>query len=250
MNLGRFRFSPPWWGVLLFAIGATIFCALGGWQIERAHYKERLVAAEDAAQAAGTQTMQPQGTAARGDARVAALVEGREYIATGYFDTRHQILLADQVRGTQAGYHVWTPLVLDNGLRVMVDRGWVARSPRGEALPNPPAESEAVRIKGFWSGFPQPALQWSAASAFDAQSWPRALSYHDVAGVRCQYDAPVLDGLLLLDPQDPNGFVREWDEDRDRIGLRPFGHYAYASQWFLMAVVAGVILVVVNLRRR
>ena len=229
----------------MFAIGAVIFCAMGGWQIERAYYKERLVAAEQAAQAAGTQTIP-----SRGDAGVPDLVQGREYIAAGRFDTRHQILLADQLRGTQSGYHVWTPLVLDNGARVMVDRGWVERPPRGEALPNPTATNDAVRVKGIWAGFPQPALQWGAASACDTQGWPRALSYPDVAGIRCQYDAPVLDGLLLLDPQDANGFVREWDEDRDPIGLRPLGHYAYASQWFLMAIVAGVILVVVNLRRR
>jgi len=66
--------------------------------------------------------------------------------------------------------------------------------------------------------------------------------------VRCQYAAPVVNGLLLLDEKDSNGFVRDWDEDL--VGLSPFGHYGYASQWFLMAVVAGIIFLVVNTRRR
>jgi len=249
MNLGPYRFSPPWWGVLLFCMGAAIFCSLGVWQFERAHYKAERVASQQAARQAGVQAMQPQQAASSGDTRVAGLVYGREYFVAGHFDASEQILLSDQLRGPQTGYRVWTPLVLDSGVRVMVDRGWVPRPPSGEPLSNPDAPQSRVRIKGFWRGFPQPALQWGTSSC-DDKHWPRALSFPDAATVRCQYGAPVLNGLLLMDPKAPHGFVREWAEDKDSVGLRPFGHYAYASQWFLMAFVAGVIFVVVNLSRR
>ena len=250
MNLGRYRFSPPWWGVLLFCVGAAIFCALGVWQVERAHYKEGLVAARQAARQAGRAPMQPQGAPAEGNARVADLVHGREYAATGRYEPGRQILLADQLRGARTGYRVWTPLRLDNGIRVMVDRGWIEKPAAGEPLPDPPAPTTPVQVTGFWRSFVQPALQWGGTVDCTDRDWPRVLSYPDAAAVRCQYGAPVVDGLLLLDPQAPDGFVREWEDDRDTVGLRPFGHYAYASQWFLMAVVAGIILVVVNLRRR
>lgn len=250
MNLGRYRFSPPWWGVLLFCVGAAIFCSLGAWQLERAHTKEALVAAEQAARAAGPQPMQPPRAAIGADAADSGLVHGRTYNARGHYDAARQILLADQLRGTRSGYRVWTPLVLDNGVRVMVDRGWIARPAGNESLPDLAAPTGTVEISGYWRSFPQPALAWGGASACDASAWPRVLSYPGTATVRCQYDAPVADGLLLLDAQAPGGFIREWADDKDSVGLRPFGHYAYASQWFLMAVVAGVILVVVNLRRR
>lgn len=251
MNLGRYRFAPPWWGVVLFLIVAGIVSALGVWQIERAHYKEGLVAAQTAARRAGPTLMQPTHAPASGNARTADLTYGRRYFVEGRFDAAHQILLRDQVNGRETGYRVWTPMVLGNGLRVMVDRGWVAK-PRGAdaGLPDPPAPSGAVRIKGFWRSLPQPALSMGGQRVCDKSAWPRALSYPDAAAVRCQYRAPVVGGLLLLDPADPNGFVRDWDADEDLVGLSPFGHYAYASQWFAMAFVAGVILVVVNLERR
>ena len=246
MKIGRYRFAPPWWGLLLFAIAATLFSALGAWQIQRAHYKESLVAAQQAAREAGLTRMRPERAAADGDARVADLQYGRRYIAEGRYDGAHQILLRDQMHGQTVGYRVWTPLILDGGIRVMVDRGWVPDRER-DTRPDPPAPVGPVRIQGFWRSFPQPPLQWGVQQACEARGWPRDLSYPGAATVRCQYEAPVVDGLLLLDPADPHGFVRDWDEDL--VGLPPFGHYAYASQWFLAAVGAGVILVVVNLRR-
>ncbi|MES1939355.1 surfeit locus 1 [Salinisphaera sp. T5B8] len=239
MDIGPYRFSPPWWGVLLFALGATIFCALGVWQIERAHYKQRLLEAQQAAQAAAPVAITGQDQ---------ALVYGRTYDAAGVYDADRQILLADQTHASQVGYHVWTALRLNDGKRVLVDRGWIARSDSG--LPDPAVPAARVQIRGIWQPLPAPALDWGRTSACEGQGWPRVLSYPTIEALRCQYDPALLDGVLLLDASAPGGFVRDWSEETDTVGLRPFGHYAYASQWFLMALVAGVILVVVNLRRR
>lgn len=251
MKLGSYRFSPPWWGIALFLLGAAILCSLGMWQIERAHSKERLVAQQQAAREAGTTALAPASAPASGDAHNADLVYNRHYVVSGRFQSERQILLSDQLNGTRTGYRIWTPLLLDTGVRVMVDRGWVARPPAGtQRLPNPQAPDQRVRVTGFWVRFPQPALNWGASSDCSDRSWPRLLSYPDAATVRCQYHAPLSNGLLLLDPENPHGFVRNWKDAQDVVGLPPFAHYAYASQWFLMAIVAGVILVVVNLRRR
>lgn len=250
MNLGHYRFSPPWWGLALFVAGAMVFSALGLWQIERAHYKERLSAEQQASHRAGTQSMSPDHAAASGSRRNADRVYGRDYRVSGHFEPDRQILLSDQLHGPRIGYRVWTPLVLDNGIRVMVDRGWIPRSAPGQARPDPPAPRERVQIEGFWVRFPQPALAWGTSADCGAGSWPRLLSYPDAATVRCQYATPLLNGLLLLNPNNAHGFVREWDDEKDVVGLSPFAHYAYASQWFLMALVAGVIVIVVNLRRR
>ena len=246
MQIGSYRFAPPWWGVVLALVGVLILSTLGMWQIERAHYKEGLVAAHAKAQAAGPQTLHVTPAdvhAGRGPHR------GYRYIVTGHYDAAHQLLLANQVHGTQTGYRVWTPLVLDSGVRVMVDRGWVAAPvDRRAARPDPAAPGGQVRVRGYWQGFPQPGLRFGADRQCDHSGWPRALNYPSTASVRCQYRAPVVDGLLLLDPKAPGGFVRDWDEDP--IGLRPWAHYVYASQWFLMALIAVVILVIVNTRRR
>ena len=246
MNIGPFRFAPPWWGILITIAGMAILSALGVWQIERAHYKERLVAAHAAARRAGPQQLRLSAAdvaAGRGPRH------GYRYIVRGHYDAAHQLLLSNQVEGTQTGYRVWTPLVLDSGVRIMVDRGWVPKTgDRNAPKPNPDAPAGQVTVRGYWQRFPQPGLRFGDDRQCDIAGWPRALNYPAAATVRCQYRAPVANGLLLLNPKAPGGFKRDWDEDA--IGLRPWAHYVYASQWFLMAAIAVVILVVVNTRRR
>jgi cytochrome oxidase assembly protein ShyY1 len=51
--------------------------------------------------------------------------------------------------------------------------------------------------------------------------------------------------LLLLDPGEPDGFVRHWSAP----GFPPMRHIAYAVQWFALALTLLVIYVVTNLRR-
>ncbi len=49
----------------------------------------------------------------------------REVTATGTYDPAHEWILSGRSQGGAAGNHVLTPLVLDDGTAVVVDRGWV-----------------------------------------------------------------------------------------------------------------------------
>lgn len=249
MNIGPYRFAPPWWAWFAVAFGVAILSALGVWQIERAHYKERLAAAQIAARDAGPTVLTINHAAAAGDARNPTLVYGRRYHVSGHYDDAHQILMDNQVSGTEVGYRVWTPLLLDNGIRVMVDRGWVAMSPQGRSKrPDPAAPGGQVTVSGFWRTFPQPGLGGGGSGQCQAQAWPRPLNFPAAATVRCQYGKPVANGLLLLDPKAPGGFERKWNEDVQIAS--PFRHYIYAGQWFLMALIAIGIFLGVNSSRR
>lgn len=249
MNIGRFRFLPPWWAWIAVAAAVAVLSALGAWQIQRAHYKEGLAAAQIAAQQAGPGVVDIDQAAAEGNTRNPALTYDRQYRAMGHFDTAHQVLMDNQIDGTQVGFRVWTPLVLDSGIRVMVDRGWVPMlDPGRRHLPDPGAPSGQLTVSGFWRTFPQPGIRTGSAAACAARAWPRALNFPNAATVRCQYRAPVANGLLLLDPDADYGFVRDWGGDK--ILASPFRHYAYASQWFLMALICLGIFVFVNLRKR
>mgnify|MGYP000287747715 FL=1 len=45
--------------------------------------------------------------------------------------------------------------------------------------------------------------------------------------------------VLLMDPDEDNGFVRQWVPEK----MGPGRHYAYALQWFAMGIVlAGLLL--------
>jgi surfeit locus 1 family protein len=51
--------------------------------------------------------------------------------------------------------------------------------------------------------------------------------------------------LVLLDPGEPDGYVRNWSAP----GFPPMRHLGYAVQWFALALTLAVIYVVTNLRR-
>ena len=57
----------------------------------------------------------------------------------------------------------------------------------------------------------------------------------------------LLPAVILLDPQQPHGYLRDW-----RPGFGGFGperHLGYAVQWFALALTLIVIYVVMNTRR-
>lgn len=248
MNIGPFRFAPPWWAWFAVALAVAILSALGVWQIERAHYKERLAAAQIAARDAGPSDLTIEHAASAGEARNPTLKYGGRYHVSGHYDGVHQLLLSDQLNGTQVGYRVWTPLVLENGIRVMIDRGWVAKSQQGHGpIPDPAAPAGDVTVSGFWRTFPQPGLGADDSGQCEHNDWPRALNFPGAATVRCQYRQPVANGLLLLDPEAAGGFKRDWDEEVQIAS--PVRHYLYAGQWFLMALIALGIFLIVNSRR-
>jgi surfeit locus 1 family protein len=57
---------------------------------------------------------------------------------------------------------------------------------------------------------------------------------------------PLLPVILMLDPKDEYGFVREW---KAVYGVPPDKHRAYALQWFTLALVLMMIYIGVNTKR-
>jgi surfeit locus 1 family protein len=53
--------------------------------------------------------------------------------------------------------------------------------------------------------------------------------------------------IVLLDASLPDGYERQW---RPALGFGPERHLGYALQWFAFAIVAVVLLIALNLRRR
>ncbi len=52
--------------------------------------------------------------------------------------------------------------------------------------------------------------------------------------------------LLLLDADSGPGYVRDWQPP----GIAPERNFSYAIQWWSFAVLAMVLLVVLNLKRK
>jgi len=236
----RFARAPRWVvGHVIVLIAVVVMVNLGLWQLRRlderrdanARVAERSrAAAVDVDQLAGEPIER---------------VEFRRVTATGTFDADHEVLVGYRTSRGLPGYHVLTPLVLDNGSAVLVNRGFVPLSiaedwPVADAAP----PSGEVEVKGV------------LRRSFDArrQSIDPPSSERRRAPTIDDVDVEVIDqfvpGDLLpmhieLQSPRPAGFPDPLPD----VDLSNGPHLSYAIQWFLFSTVAAVGWFVL-LRRR
>lgn len=72
----------------------------------------------------------------------------RTVTLTGEFDAQHQILIDNVLHGGRVGFDVVTPFVLDDGRKVLVDRGFVAGGATRAILPSPAVPRGGVTLHG------------------------------------------------------------------------------------------------------
>ena len=224
-----------------FTVVALLLCALcvrlGAWQWHK-----------------GIQGEQEWTRFARGADRVIAL--GARAVSdvplfqrvsvTGRLESARQFLLDNRTYRGRAGYEVLTPLTRAGAAVLLVDRGWVPFSGSRARLPDIAFEAAApVTLSGRLAELPSPGLA-RGRSAPDARApWPKVTSYPRAAELGAALGAPLAARILLLDPQAPFGYVRDWQPP----GMAPLRHLSYAIQWWSFATLALIVWAVVSTRR-
>ena len=217
-----------------------VLIGLGVWQLRRADEKRALIVAFE------------QGSRAPAQALDEALAQGveasryRHVYADGRYLSETQFLLDARVEGGHSGYDVLTPLALANGRgTLLVDRGFVPQdASRRPAIAIDIGGSER-RVEGRIAGLPRAGFRLGPASESAERSWPRLMLYPERDELEAALGQPLLEPVLLLDPDDPDGYVRNW-----RVSdMPPTRHVAYALQWFAFAATLVVIYIVLAWRR-
>jgi len=220
-------------GWLPYVIGAVLvvqFVALSVWQIGRGLDKraEKMAFDSQAGFAAWSNGMEVRSF--------------QKLRATGRFDGDHQILLDNIIINSRYGYYVLTPLVIAEGEPLLIiNRGWFERRDAEVDIALP---ANAITVRGRAGSLPRAGYRM--ADAFDsAPGWPRHAVYPTLDEVAQSLQQQVQPFVLLLDPDEANGFFRHWVPEE----MGPGRHYAYALQWFAMGIVLAGLLVW-NYRKR
>lgn len=231
---GRSVFRPPLWATLVTPVVVSACLTLGFWQLGRGDEKTRLrdqLADAQAPTDTLTALSLPDPDAIR---RVRAV---------GTYLPERTLLLDGQSHAAQAGYRIWTPLRLDDGALVIVDRGWL---PRAQGATPPPPPEGAAQVAGHWRTLPEPGLRLADSNpCLPDVAFPATVLYPTAAQIECLLGERIVPGLLLLDPALSGGFVRAWTH----TGVPPERHYAYAVQWFALAALAAALYVFLNRKR-
>jgi surfeit locus 1 family protein len=164
----------------------------------------------------------------------------------GAYDGQKQFLLDNRSFEGRPGYEVLTILRLADGSAIPVDRGWVPFDGYRDRLPAIPVASDERQILGRIDHLPSGGLDRGRAPPATAGPWPRLTSFPAKADLQAAYGAPLLNGMVLLDPGVPDGYLRKWRPP----GLEPDKHKSYAIQWWGFAVLLLVLYVGLNFKTR
>lgn len=213
----------------------VVFVRLGEWQWHKAESRQ----AEWNAFARGADRAVELGS--RGTTEVPRF---QRVVVTGRFDPAHQFLLDNRIENDAAGYEVLTPLQLDDGRVLLVDRGWVPFTGYRSRLPDVHLEtSGSVRLTGRVDELPAAGLAFGRMPPRSGPHWPKVTSYPDMPQLAAALDGVRLEPrILLLDPGQPYGYVREWRPP----GMSPARYMSYAAQWWLFAATLIVIWAVLS----
>ena len=217
----------------------VLLISLGFWQLDRAAQKRELL------QAYGDR---PTDAAIRIDGHFALGPDWRYRRAqvVGSYDNSHQFLLDNRVQQGRVGYYVLTPLRLaQDDAVVLVNRGWVPQGATRADLPPLPAPGDAeLSIEGLIDFPPQKVFVLGEGEDRDP-GWPKVLQQIRLDLHAQQLGVRLLPMVLLLDKDQPGGFVREWNP----VVIGPERHVGYAVQWFALAAALVILYVWVNLKR-
>ena len=233
--IARWQFRPG----LVVTLATIGFCALtvalGLWQTRRAAEKESLQATLDLRAAEPPLTLPP--VPAGSDA-----LAMRRISARGEYAERFGILLDNKIHRGRVGYQVVTPLRIAGGnVHVLVNRGWVAAGRTRDDVPHVPVPRGTQAIEGI-ATVPAGRVYELAADT------PRnAVWQHLVLDRYRAWSGLELAPFVLQQTNDGgDGLVREWD----RPDAGADRHRSYALQWFSLAILAVVLYVVLNAKRR
>ncbi len=209
----------------------ALFVRLGFWQIGRAAEKEALASAATASARLPAITFETL-VGSADDLRF------RKAILRGSFEPLHQLFIDNETDHGRAGYHVITPLVITplrlahSGRRILVNRGWVPMERDREQLPAIATPAGDIELRGVLDRPPGPRFAIDRLSR-PGPEWGRRWAYLDLGYFVRSTGLSVEPYVMLLDPDAPYGFVREWPRRQDRHHL----NLSYAGQWFLLSGV-------------
>jgi len=242
VKFGNCRLEASWGMTILTLVGVLLFAQLGRWQWHRAEEKRALAAAF----AAGAADFS-SGLGRRSTADLPRYTQLRVH---GQYEAAHQFLLDNMTHAGRAGYQVLTPLRLDDGRLLLVNRGWVPLpGERRDVLPDVSVtDSGEINIGGRIDTLPVAGLALGQAPPGTDPVWPKRTSFPTMAQLSQALGQSLELRQLLLSPGETQGYLRDWHDAS--VGFPPERHIGYAVQWWGLGALSLFLYLFMNMECR
>ncbi len=233
MKVFRAIFSRQWMlATLLVLAGGALCVRLGIWQLDRLEQRRAFNAHVESMWAAEPITLTGQ------PSEDLTAMEYRAVEVSGTYDFENQIALRNRYFQDEYGYHLLTPLLLDDGSAVLVDRGWIPAdgndSPadwRKYDQPGPVTLQGQIRLgraKPDMGGVPDPTLT-------PGQTRLDFWNIVNLERIQGQVPYPLLN--VFVQPEIDADDVEPPVPYQPEIELTEGSHHGYAFQWFTYATI-------------
>ena len=228
-----FRFLIP--SVLIVATIAFL-TSLGFWQLDRANEKRAI---EASIQKANTGIVELIADENR-------LLEKEYYQVRlkGQYQSNKQFIYDNQIVDQVSGYYVLTPFKLEGQpSTIIINRGFIPWNGDREKLADVSIKKTKSEIKVQIS---KPIKRIELKSSEIGNNFPVLIQAVDLVKMSELAGIDFSSMVGLLDASMDDGFVRKWEPYTGSIEK----HIGYAIQWFLMAIVLGIIGIRIAVKQR
>lgn len=223
--------SVNWLVPGLLLVAAAGFTSLGRWQLDRAEVNRAIEASFVEARELPVLERAP-------DSADLEAYRYRRIRLDGRYLPETQILLDNMTHEGRAGYAVLTPFETGGGRLVLVNRGFVPAAADRSLVRDVTLTQAASSIRGRIDRLPRAALSLGTPEPV-RNGQLVVLSFPDVADIEAVLGRELLPFVILLDPSEPDGYVRDWAP----VANRDERNIAYAVQWFGLALLAIAIAI-------
>ena len=117
----KFFFKPVFWPTVFFVFSFVILVSLGTWQVKRLIWKNDLINFYLKQSTNNIINLHKENF-------VSEEIEYRKVRLTGKFLNKMEVHITGKTYEGNAGFHVITPFLMQNGNYVLVNRGWVSEN--------------------------------------------------------------------------------------------------------------------------
>ena len=151
LRISSYHFNPGIVSSLVTAALLYIMMSLGFWQADRAEFKDTLQ----------QKIVERKKLSPVDFEELPSSSESRRYHPlkfVGEFDAQHSFLLDNITLNRQVGYHVFTPVKIDESKAILVNRGFVPQGKTRDQLPEIDAPDGKIVLQGLLDLTPSKTL--------------------------------------------------------------------------------------------
>ena len=237
MTRYSFALRPKWiFGHVIVLVLLVVFVNAGIWQLRRLDQRQaynREVAANIAAPVAPVAEVLPVGSTF---AAVPRQLDRRVTASGRYLVDQEMVIIGQASAGGVPGVWIVSPLLLDDGRVLLVNRGWF---PSTGQVTSPPPDARPPAGRVTVSGLISETQVQGAGQSLERNA-ARQVSFLrvDVARIQRQFDAPLLPAFLQRTTQRPADSGSQVPQELPLPVLSDGPHLSYAFQWFSFTGVA------------